>query len=148
MKKFSFRLQSVLELRERAEQQAQAALAAALRSVNEAEETLAGLADQRLRTLAALPPDVSFEMRLAARTWADALTRRADEVRHGLELLRQEADARRQAAVAAAAERRAVEKLREHAYIDYLAEMQRQDQLLMDEIASVRHVRAQRQGAG
>lgn len=144
MKKFTFRLQNVLELRERAEQQAQTALAAAQAKVADAEQTLESLAAQRTQTLM-LPPNAPFEARLAARTWADDLTRQAATVGRQLETLRRDVETRRQAVVTAAAERRAVEKLRERALAEYLKEMQRQEQLLMDEIASVRHVRAQQQ---
>ena len=142
MKRFVFRLQSVLDLRLRAEQQAQIALGAALQRVAEAESEIALLAERRTAALA-LPVDAPFEARVDARRYADALIRQQAEAERRRKQLLIEAEARRVEMAMASAERRAVEKLRERAWAEYQAEAQRQEQISLDEIASARHQYAQ-----
>lgn len=144
MKRFTFRLQTVLDLRARTEQKAQVALGLAQRAVAEAEERIRRLGEQQAATLR-LPPDARFEARIAARTWAEALTQQIAEATHHREALRAEAERRRAELVKAAGERRAVEKLREKALREYQDEMQRQEQNLLDEVGSSRFESARRQ---
>ena len=120
------------------------ALAAAQRKVAEVEDGLASLAAQRQASLA-LRPDAPVEARVAARTWADALTEQAVRMERQQQVLQTEAESRRRDLAKAASERRAVEKLRERAWADYQAELGRFEQAALDETASGRHEFARRQ---
>jgi flagellar export protein FliJ len=144
VKRFVFRLQAVLDLKERAEEQAQQALGTALRAVAETEQAMARLIAQRDQTLRG-SADAAPEARAAAWAWAEALNERHAEAQHQLVYLRAEVETRRSALARVAAERRAVEKLRERALNEYRAELQRREQIQLDEIAGSRHEWARRQ---
>lgn len=145
MKRFVFRLQTVLELRGRAERQAQIRLAEAQQQVAAADQALARLADEQSQTLS-LPPAAPFEDRVAARAWADALSAQAARVEQARQAHLAQMTIRQHELAGRASERRAVEKLRERDLAAHQQEMLRQEQIGLDEIGSARHQFARRQG--
>lgn len=140
MKRFTFRLQAVLDLRVRAEQSAQIALGGAQKTVVDCEHEIADRRARRDQTLAALTLATPFDTRAGAFAWADKLAGEADELeRDRLPRLVIEAERCRRQLAERAAERRAVEKLREKALRAYQAEAQRQEQIMLDEVGAGRH---------
>lgn len=137
--KFRFRLQAVLDLREREEQRAKIALGEAQRRVFEVDEQIARLEAAQTGALAALPPNAPFGERLAARAWADKLAAQVARLRYERETLSAVAATKQQEVATAQAERRAVEKLRERALAEYQAEVLRREQITLDEIATSRY---------
>ena len=139
--RFVFRLQAVLDLRLRAEQEAERVFAAAQGRVAEVEARIAGMEEKRARVQSALGVSAPFDERLAARQWCDVVAREVARAQHERETLAAIAAARQQDLAALSAERRAVEKLRERAWAEHQAEVQRREQIALDEIATLRHGR-------
>ena len=146
MKRFVFRLETVLEMRVRAEQRAQAALGLAQKQVTDAERYRISLETRRMDALIA-SATATFDQRVAAVQWAESLSEKIRHVGFHLQTLEMEAEARRRELAKAASDRRAVEKLRERARAEYEAEAQRVEQNQLDEVGSARYEFARRQGA-
>lgn len=144
--KFSFRLEAVLDLRRRAEDEAERVLALAHGRVAEADARIAQMEAQWAATLTNVTPDTPFDERLAARRWCDVLASQIERAQVERETLAAIADHKRQELARATAERRAVEKLRERALAEHGAEMQRREQIALDESARTRYAATRQQG--
>ena len=145
MSRFRFRLEPVLQIRQRAEEQAQQALARAERQLQEAERGLA-LAGERLRDAYA---SASVAERHGAdvvqltwhRNWIAVKTRDVEagrlDVRDRLETrdlrLRQAQEARKQ--------RRVLERFKDRARLAFDTEAAHREMQVIDELAAIRAAR-------
>ena len=143
---FSFRLERVRALRERAEDQAKEEYAASLAHRTEGVALLEAAAGRRLEAMTTLRPAqesaaLSGMDLLASQAWLDRLelARQAAE----LELDRRDAevDARHAALVKAARERHALERLAEKRRAEHALEMNRREAYELDELAAAGHRR-------
>ena len=142
---FTFRLERVRALRERAEDLAKEEYAASLAHRLEGAAVLRAAAEQRDRARSAARPGEAFPLSgadlLHSQAWLERLerTRQAAE----LELDRREAevDARHVALVNAARERHALERLQERRRADHALEAARRESAELDELALAAHRR-------
>jgi flagellar FliJ protein len=144
MKRFRFRLQTVLEQRERLERQAIQSYAQAKQAQAAAESTLIDL-----QTLKQDLIDGLMSLRMAGSIDAHEQLLYQDYVRQvKVDIKRQEAtvaemcslaDTFRQALVDASQDVKVVDKLREHKLEDHNREELRREQSQTDEMATVRH---------
>ncbi len=144
---FTFRLERVRSLRERAEDQAREELAKGLAHRHDglallqaADRAAAGALDatRGTRLAGATGADLG-----AAHAWADRARRSRDAAALDLDRRDAEVDARRTALVAAAREREVLDRLERRARARHDAERARAEQGTLDEIALAVHRRAQ-----
>jgi flagellar FliJ protein len=144
---FTFRLERVRALRERAEDQAKEQYAASLAHRLEGAAMLRAAAEHRDRARAAARPGADADLALSG---TDLLTSQAwlERVERGreaaaLELDRREAEveARHTALVHAARERHALERLRNRRRADHAVESARREGAELDELALAMHRR-------
>ena len=142
---FTFRLERVRSLRERAEEQAREELARGLTHRLQGEALLqqaAGAARAaREATLGTAMRGASGHDLIAAQAFSER--REAERQAAALDLSRREAevDARRTALTAAAREREVIERLERRARAEHQAECARREQIALDEIALTVHRR-------
>ena len=144
---FTFRLERVRSLRERAEDQAREELAKGLRHRLEGEALLrqagvaAGAAREATLSTAMRPEGASAASLIAAQVFAER--RHAEHKAAMLDLSRRDAevDARRTALTAAARDREVLERLKRRARAEHDAEVAREEQIELDEIALAVHRR-------
>jgi len=145
---FTFRLERVRTMRERAEERAKEDLANELRLRMRGEALLkqatSAVATARRAGLDTVRADRTTSSDLLA---AQAYLERAERHRReaALDLDRQDAevDARRKVLAAAARDRQAIEKLKERQHADHNAEWARKAQGALDEVALTMHRRGQ-----
>jgi flagellar FliJ protein len=142
---FTFRLERVRALRERAEGQAQEEYAASLAHRLHGEAMLRSAAAERDRARADVRPGAEAPLSgadlLAGQAWLDRLERAREAA--ALELDRRDAEvaARHTALVHAARERHALERLRERRQADHALESARIENAELDELAAAGHRR-------
>ena len=142
---FTFRLERVRALRERAEEQAKEEYAASLAHRLDGVALLRAAAAERDRARSSSRPELDAALSgadlLAAQAYLDR-TERAREAA-ALELDRREAEvaARHTALVHAARERHALERLREKRAADHALESARREGTELDELAAAGHRR-------
>ncbi len=142
---FTFRLERVRALRERAESRAKEEYAASLAHRLEGVALLRAAADQReaaRRSAApALDTGVSGTDLLASQAWLDRLERAREAAALELDRREAEVDSRHTALVHAARERHALERLRERRRADHALEAGRRESAELDELALAGHRR-------
>jgi flagellar FliJ protein len=153
MPKFTFRLQSVLEHKQRLEELAQLEHARALAAQVTEERSLAQLHDAEGRGFSELERQrfqgkLDIESLQLGMTYLDALkvqiTRQAQVVGR----VRQASDVKREQLVGAMQERKTFERLREKQHKDFTHEQARRELVEQDEMVVMRHGRAQGQAKG
>ena len=143
---FTFRLERVRTIRERAEDRAREALTVELRNRAEGEDLLRNATDAVTAARDAGRTTVTSG-RIAASDFisAQAFLERTERLRveASLELARREAevDARREVLAAAARDRQAIDKLKERRKAEHDAEWARRSQNTLDELALAVHRR-------
>jgi flagellar protein FliJ len=143
---FTFRLERVRALRERAEDQAKEEYAASLAHRLEGVALLRSAAEHRdaARRQAARADDsiaLSGTDLLASRAWLDRLERAREAAALELDRREAEVDARHTALVHAARERHALERLHERRRADHALEAARRESAELDELALAAHRR-------
>jgi flagellar FliJ protein len=144
---FTFRLERVRALRERAEDRAKEEYAASLAHRLEGVALLRAAAEQReaaFRTPVGPAQDVgtlSGTDLLASQAWLDRLERAREAAALELDRRQAEVDARHTALVHAARERHALERLRERRSADHALESARRESAELDELALAGHRR-------
>jgi len=136
MRKFLFRLQKVLEHRERLEEEAKTAFLNARAQRLDAERMLEALAGVRAEALAR--PLAGLEDRLALERFLEALADRERQQRIVVRTLEDEEESLRQAWIEARRDAEALRKLREAARAEWQAEADRREQAALDEWAVLR----------
>ena len=144
---FNFRLERVRALRENFEDQAREQLAASLSTrlkgeamLRAASDSFAGAQDKRRQTASI---EVSGQDLLAAQAYLERTGRARQAAELELDRRDAEVDARRTALLAAARERKVLERLKERRKADHRRESQRIEGTLLDEMAIVSHRRAE-----
>jgi flagellar protein FliJ len=144
---FTFRLERVRALRERAEDEAKEEYAASIAHRLEGIALLRAAAEHRdaaRRSAAGLPVDagaLSGTDLLASRAWLDRLERAREAAALELDRREAEVDARHTALVHAARERHALERLHERRRADHALEAGRRESAELDELALAAHRR-------
>jgi len=143
MKKFKFRLEKVMDMRAEAERQRQMALAEARMKVEAEEQRLQSLhetvtseknAIELLRTGGAIKPrEINAHYQYIRRLKLDI-----DHQRQNIFKAKQEQELRRQELLEAAKERKMLENLKDRQREAYMAEVNRKDQALIDDVAVTR----------
>jgi flagellar protein FliJ len=142
---FTFRLERVRALRERAEEQAKEEYAASLAHRLDGEAMLRAAAEERDRARVDTRPGADMALSgadlLASQAWLDRLERAREAA--ALEFDRRDAEvtARHTALVQAARDRHALEKLRERKQADHALEAARRESAELDELAAAGHRR-------
>jgi flagellar FliJ protein len=142
---FTFRLERVRALRERAEEQAKEEYAASLAHRLDGEAMLRAAAEERDRARVDTRPGADMALSgadlLASQAWLDRLERAREAA--ALEFDRRDAEvtARHTALVQAARDRHALEKLRERKQADHALEAARIETAELDELAAAGHRR-------
>jgi flagellar FliJ protein len=140
-KKFQFRLNALLRLREQVEKQRQRELAELLTQIRQYEQQVRRLhaeirdEDEFLRSV--IEPGRTVDMRLVSihRRFVQATGQQILEVLRQLAGIRKRAEAARQRLVEATQERRALEILRDRQRAAYLAALGKAEDRMLDEIA-------------
>lgn len=141
---FSFRLERVRALRERAEDHAKEEYAASLAHRTEGESLLRAAAETRDRARAearAGAAGLSGTDLLASQAWLERLERARETAELELDRRDAEVDARHTALVQAARERHALERLAEKRRAEHALEMSRRESYELDELAAAGHRR-------
>jgi flagellar protein FliJ len=140
---FRFRLQSVLQYKQKVEDDRKLEMAALLTEVAEQELRLAALDADRERVRAEVLNGMAGEVDIEAvargfrhAEWLDELRLRQAEL---IAELRQRIEAKRQEVVEAMQGRQALEKLRDRDRASYEAELLHAEQTLMDELSTSRY---------
>jgi flagellar FliJ protein len=144
MRRFKFRLQTVLEQRERIETQAKTTYAEARLALAKAEELLSELNDEKCGLLTELSdlrlsPDFSPDEARMYHEYIQTLTNCIKEQEDCVQILAQNAEAFRLTLVGASQNRQIVDKLREREKESYDMEDNRQDQAATDEMVNARY---------
>jgi flagellar FliJ protein len=145
---FTFRLERVRALRERAEDLAKEEYASSLAHRLEGVALLRAAAEQRDHARAAARPADEFSLSgmdlLASQAWLERVERARQAAELELDRRDAEVDARHTALVQAARERHALERLRERARADHAVEAARREGSELDELALAAHRRRTR----
>jgi|SRR5579884_3318744 len=144
MKRFKFRLQAVLEQRERLEKHAKSSFAEAQQAVRKAEQLLAELKDVRSALLTELSdqrqrPDFDPVEAGLYQDYLKTITKCLREQETYLRELEACAEAMRLNLVGASANRKAIDKIRDRDQTAHHLQAMRTDQAAADEIATMRH---------
>ena len=136
---FRFRLERVRALRERSEDAAKQALAEALQhhrlSTQAMDRAQAGVARARAAQLDAVRTPTSVAELLARQAFLERSERAVEATRQDVAHHEQQVERRREELTAAARERQALERLKEHRRRDHEREQARREELMLDEIA-------------
>ena len=139
MKAFRFRLQAVLEHRERAEHEKRAALAQAQARVLDAEravaETLAAHAEARQEARGTGCGSLDVTRARLQREYLATLRRRLDDARSRLRMLEREFGLRREEAIKARGERKVLTALKTRQHARHARRAGRVEQAELDDVA-------------
>jgi len=141
VKKFSFPLEGVSKLRERAVRDRELALARAHEELAEAEQAQRASQEELRRAVAHAPAGTIVHVRHLLELDAERRRLRADLLRkeRRVESTHQKVVADRDQLVAARREAQVVERLRERRYLEFLRACLREEQKQTDEVAGRRH---------
>ena len=143
MKKFSYSLQNVLNLKEKMESQEKVLFQAAMAELRKEQEVLEGLEQRKLGYEERLRECVSTKLDLlSVKTNREAIEIMKDRIQQQVGRIRR---AERHAEVArmrleeAIKERKTLEKLKEDAFAQYMKDYEKEEQKEIDELVSFRH---------
>lgn len=145
MKAFRFRLQTKLEICIRQEQIAWEEMQRCLREQNLLQEQL----QRREQRLAAMEEEIrqdslkakGFQVLLLKREFIPVLMMQIEQAQHDLSQAEARVEDARLQLIERKRETTTLEKLKERAWQDYLLELQREEQKIIDEIANNNHFR-------
>jgi flagellar protein FliJ len=142
---FTFRLERVRSLRERAEDQAKEEYASSLAYRMEGAAMLRAAAEHRDEARTTVRPTADAALSgmdfLASQAWLERLERARQAAELELDRRDAEVDARHVALVHAARERHALERLRERRKAEHAVEANRRESYELDELAAAGHRR-------
>ena len=152
MPKFTFRLQTVLEHKQRLEELAQLEHARAQGAQANEERSLDQLKDAEARGFTELERQrfdgrLDIEALQLGMTYLDALKVQITRQAQVVERLRKATEIKRELLVAAMQERKALERLREKQLADFMREQARRELVEQDEMVVMRHARTQKAAA-
>ena len=149
MKRFNFRFQRILKIKERMEEARKIALGKVIAVLNLEQERLADLEQTRMlyrqggRELLALQLDPSL-LSLNV-SYLQRLQREIQEQRVRIQQVEKAVEEKRQELVEATKERRVYEILKERAVEDYRREQKRQERIMLDEVGGQLYMRRESQ---
>jgi flagellar protein FliJ len=140
MKKFQFRLETLLRIRESERDQCHAMLAESRRAEEELNTRLNHLRTERNRLQqdcrkAAGPGELDLDWLTEAHRYALNLSEQEDELLRQMQILAEEIDRRREALLQADRKVHVLEKLREHRLVNHRQEQEREEAKHLDEVA-------------
>ncbi len=145
MKRFSFRLEPVLKERRRREDRLTCELAETRRSL---EDALAVLREIEARNTAMFElirkgqeRDLDIEKILRITSYVKYLQVAKEEQKEKIKVLLEEMEKKQEELVLAMKARKAVERLKEHKFEEFMKEEQLAEQMLIDELATLRYTR-------
>ena len=146
MKPFVFRLETLLEIRKRREEQANIVLSQARKKLFDAQAVLAQLVNKQKESWAEFREKqasgqivvLEFQAWYQFLAFLEKAIKQQEEV---IEALKQEVAAALKKVEQAMKERKAVEKLKEKRFEQYMFELQQEEQKVLDEIAITRYKR-------
>lgn len=145
MKKFAFALEPVLEVKRRREEALLEELAKKARAAASAQAALEALRSERHRAQGELrrllEGKVEVDQVLQGQGYLAGLNVRTETQKRVVRRRQDEVGACRQQVVAAAQERKTLEKLRTRQWEAYLAESRREEQAFLDELATQEYSR-------
>ena len=151
MRRFRFRFQRLLEIKERMEERRRAELGEAVAVLNQERDRLAELRriQQFYRQGPKSLPDAPLDPFLLAlnASYDQRLRREAQEQLDRIRQIEEEVEKRRQKLVDATKERRVYEILKERAVEAYQHERRRQEQMVLDEIGGQLYIRREDRNA-
>ena len=136
MRKFKFRLESVLQYRRQLEEDAKNVYLESQRRRFELEDHILEISQIRCETLRSAVPDL--QSRLVLQTWTEHLDHQQHHSEVALDILRQEEESARLIWVERRQEAEALEKLRIRQLEEYRLELGRFEQAELDEWAVMR----------
>lgn len=145
MRRFKFRLQKLLEVRQLREDALRQELARAQEAVRREKAVLEKLRAARGAALEGLRANVDGALDVqwiaAYHRYLEFLACRIEEQRAVVDRAVREEALKREALIAARRARKVVEKLRERAYARYREEVSRSEQAFLDEVGTMRYAR-------
>ncbi len=152
MKKFVFSLDAVLDLKRRREEVLLEELAKRVRAATAAEEVLKGLRVERRRAQGELRQllrgRVEVDRVRETQEYVSGLDGRIELQARELHRRNEEVKACRRQVVAAAQERKTLERLRERQWEAYQKEYRREEQAFLDEVATQEYARQEKADGG
>ncbi len=153
MKKFSFRLEKVLRLKERIETLKRGEYGAAAQRVSERERALAALDSERERCSVEEQKLLTGEgldvMRL--RTYSRYFNHLRGEMRIGTEIkraLQKDAEVKRQSLIVSSREKKTLERYKEKLELSHIRDMDKAEQQELDELGAIRYIRNSNKQSG
>ena len=149
MKRFNFRFQRILKIKERMEEACKIALGKVIAVLNLEQERLADLEQTRMlyrqggQELLALQLDPSL-LSLNV-SYLQRLQREIQEQRMRIQQVEKAVEEKRQELMEATKERRVYEILKERAVEDYRREQKRQERIMLDEVGGQLYMRRESQ---
>ena len=149
MKKFKFRLETVLDLTERQKMEASELYAFHLNRQRQAEAELKLLEDKEAEIEAALiemtyEPQFPLDKHTLYTSYLPVLKKKQEQKQQEIEERKQETELARQILVQISRELKTLEKLKEKDYEEYMSEYLRQEQKQLDDSAGVAYYRKTR----
>lgn len=145
MRRFGFRFQRILEIKERLEESAKIALGEVIAVLNREQDQLAALQQTRrsYRQASQRLPDAQLDSSLLGlnASYLQRLQREAEEQQEHIARVEVIVEDRRQKLLAATKDRRIYEILKERAWEAHHHEQQRQERILLDEAGNQLYVR-------
>jgi len=151
MKRFNFRFQRILKIKERMEEARKIALGKVIAVLNLEQERLADLEQTRMlyrqggQELLALQLDPSL-LSLNV-SYLQRLQREIQEQRMRIQQVEKAVEEKRQELMEATKERRVYEILKERAVEDYRREQKRQERIMLDEVGGQLYMRRESQNS-
>ena len=145
MKRFRFRLQALLNYKKHLEEMARQEMAKAVALVNECEEQIQSLIKERRKTASILEKKVADGVSSGEfkryHGFLAALDQMVVEERNKKFRLEKALDEKRSILTKRTIEKRAMERLREKRAEEHVREMLKEEQKVLDEVASLKRVR-------
>jgi flagellar FliJ protein len=140
MKRFDFRLQSVLNLKSQLESDAKNSLARATRELENQKSCLINLNNKNSGSMNSLNEEVDNGIPVhRIRSYNNFFSLMKDKIEHQKEnvnIAQHDVDINRESLIKAMQERKILEKLREKKYEEYIKEQNKSEQLIIDELNS------------
>jgi len=144
VRRFRFKLQAVLQQREVVERNRLLAVAGVQHELRECEARLRAIVAERASVLAAWPKTADLQDYALREAYLDSLDARAASERQARASIEERLARARQALVEARRARESITRLKEKAHEAYMAEVRREEQATLDDLAVLRHRRSRR----
>ena len=145
MRRFQFRLEAVLNHRTTMEELKMQALAEVHMELTECEERISSFQKEYQKTILARPEVMNLEDFQVREQYLDILNENIHREERRKEGIISRVEEARQELVTASQARQAIERIRQKDQIEFQKEMMKAEQEMLDEIASIRYIRRERE---